>query len=97
MVAGRASGGAAVRPLVSDLELLRAIAAHMEETGVPPTYRELAQRVGIRHVSVAYYGTCRLIDRGWVRMAWFARSRAIRITPAGRAALESATPAEVTA
>lgn len=86
-----------MRPLVSDIELLRAIAAHMEETGVPPTYRELAERVGIRHVSVAFYGVCRLIDRGWVRMAWFARSRAIRITAAGRAALESATPAEVTA
>jgi len=86
-----------VRTLVSDLELLRAIAAHIEEHGVPPTYRELAQRVGIRHVSVAYYGTCRLIDRGWVRMAWFARSRAIRITDAGRMALEQVTPAEVTA
>jgi SOS-response transcriptional repressor LexA len=82
---------------VSDLELLRAIAAHMDETGVPPTYRELAQRCGIRHVSVAYYGTCRLIDRGWVRMAWYQRSRAIRITGAGRRALEQVTPAEVTA
>jgi hypothetical protein len=48
-------------------------------------------------VSVAFYGVGRLIDRGWVRMAWFARSRAIRITPAGRAALEQVTPAEVTA
>ena len=82
---------------MSDLELLRAIAAHMDETGVPPTYRELAQRCGIRHVSVAFYGVGRLIDRGWVRMAWFARSRAIRITDAGRMALKSATPAEVTA
>jgi SOS-response transcriptional repressor LexA len=86
-----------VRTIVSDIELLRAIAAHMEETGVPPTYRELAERVGIRHVSVAFYGVGRLIDRGWVRMAWFARSRAIRITDAGRMALEQVTPAEVTA
>lgn len=86
-----------MRTLVSDLELLRAIASHIDEHGVPPTYRELAQRVGIRHVSVAFYGVGRLIDRGWVRMAWFARSRAIRITDAGRMALESTTPAEVTA
>jgi len=86
-----------VRTLVSDLDLLRAIAAHMDETGVPPTYRELAERVGIRHVSVAFYGVGRLIDHGWVRMAWAERSRAIRITAAGRAALESGTPAEVTA
>lgn len=86
-----------MRTLVSDLELLRAIAAHMDETGVPPTYRELAQRVGIRHVSVAFYGVGRLIDRGWVRMAWFARSRAIRITDAGRTALGMHTERQVTA
>lgn len=84
-----------MRPLVSDLDLLRAIAAHMDETGVPPTYRELAQRVGIRHVSTVFYGVGRLVDIGWVRMAWFTRSRAIRITDAGRIALEQVTPAEV--
>lgn len=86
-----------MRPLVSDLELLRAIASHIDEHGVPPTYRELAQLVGIRHVSVAFAGVGRLIDRGWVWMAWYERSRAIRITRAGRRALESTTPAEVTA
>ena len=85
-----------MRPLVSDLELLRAIAAHMDETGVPPTYRELAERVGIRHVSTVFYGVGRLVDIGWVRMAWFARPRAIRITDAGRIALEQVTLPEVT-
>lgn len=71
--------------------VLRAIADFVQTHGYPPTVREIGKACGIPTTSVVAYHLNYLEARGWLERDRDARgavlARALRITPAGRAAL----------
>lgn len=72
--------------------VLTAIAEFTDEYGYPPSYRNLAEAVGIAHSAVFHLveslRTDGLINERHAKAPW--HSRAITLTPAGRAVADRA-------
>lgn len=74
----------------ADVRVLAAIADLTKEKGYPPTFREVAHRLGIYH-SVVHYHVVRLREAGHLYAPDARIARGLGLTDRGRRALSAAS------